>query len=82
MEKEKAKEAIYIATEDGAYVDRCNNKTYVRLAGQECTESIYFEALEELHRDGKLVQVPSSGQSRSSVSFRRADHSNDVKQLK
>jgi hypothetical protein len=81
MEIEEAKKVVMDATENGAWIERCHNKHFLRLSGVEETERIYFEALDELHKLGLVVQVPSAGQSRSSVSFRRADQHNDVKQL-
>ena len=82
MNMDEIRKEIYDATADGAHVEQCVDKTFVRLEGKEKTEGVYNQALEALHREGALVKVPSAGQSRTTVAYRRSDKPFDVAQIK
>lgn len=68
MNLEETKEFLFRCTEENERIERACSNAFVYANGEEFREPIFLQALEELLRDGHIVQIPSAGQSRTTVS--------------
>ena len=71
MTLEAAKEFLLRSTENEERIERACSNELVFASGQEFKEPEYLQALEELQKEGHIVQIPTPGQSRTTVSYRR-----------
>lgn len=72
MNLELAKEFLFRCTEGNERIERACSDMFVFANGQEFREPVYRQALEELLGEGHIVQIPTPGQSRTTVGYRRA----------
>jgi hypothetical protein len=66
------KEFLFNCTEGRERIERACSNQFVFANGEQFREPIYVQALEELLRERHIVQIPTPGQSRTTVSYRRA----------
>ncbi|CAN5392252.1 hypothetical protein BH10CYA1_BH10CYA1_47520 [soil metagenome] len=71
MKLEETKEFLLKCTERSERIERACSNLFVFANGEEFREPIFLQALEELLREGHIVQVPTAGQSRTTVGYRR-----------
>ena len=72
MTLEAAKEFLLKCTESSERIERACSNAFVYANGEEFEEPIFLQALEELLKERHIVQIPTPGQSRTTVSYRRA----------
>jgi hypothetical protein len=72
MTLENIKEFLLKCTEGKERIERACSNRFVFANGEEFREPIYVQALEELLRERHIVQIPTPGQFRTTVSYRRA----------
>lgn len=75
MDITKAKTVLLEATEGTKRIERaCDNK-FVSANGKDYSEKVMVIALEELLREGEIIQIATPGQVRTAVSYRRSNES-------
>jgi hypothetical protein len=72
MTLDATKEFLFKCTESSERIERACSNMFVYANGEEFHEPIFLQALEELLREGHIVQIPTPGQSRTTVSYRRS----------
>lgn len=72
MNLEEAKEFLLGCTTGDARIERACSNEFVFANDIEYREPILLTALDELLQERMIVQIPTPGQSRTTVSYRRA----------
>ena len=68
----EAKVFLLGCTENNERIERASSNGFVFANGEHFEDPIYLEALDHLLREGHIVQIPTPGQSRTTVSYRRS----------
>jgi hypothetical protein len=72
MTLEVAKDFLFKSTENNERIERACSNDFVFASGEEFRDPVFLQALEELLKEGHIMQIPTPGQSRTTVSYRRA----------
>jgi hypothetical protein len=71
MQIEEARKIILESTKGNDRIERSVENDFVRLNDRDYTDPILLLALEEMLKSEVLEQLPTAGQSRTTVAYRR-----------
>jgi hypothetical protein len=72
MQIKEARQLLLRATDSGYWIERSCANDFVQVGSDIYTDPAVLEAVEALLQEGLIEQIPTAGQSRSSVGYKRS----------